>query len=31
MEDYPKDESNSKKTKKTNAAKGKKGNPKTKE
>jgi hypothetical protein len=31
MDDYPEDETNSKKTKKTNTGKGKKGNPKHKE
>ena len=31
LEEYPEDESNSKKTKKNNTGKGKKGNPKTKE
>jgi hypothetical protein len=30
MEDYPKEEANSKKTEKTNTDKGKKSNPKTK-
>ena len=30
MDDYSEDEANSKKTKKTNTSKGKKGNPKTK-
>jgi len=29
VEDYPEDETNSKKTKKINTGKGKKGNPKT--
>ena len=31
MEEYPEDEADSKKTKKTNTGKGKKGNPKPKE
>ena len=31
IDDYPEDEANSKKTKKTNTDKGKKGNTKTKE
>jgi hypothetical protein len=31
MKDYPEDETNSKKTKKTNTSKSKKGNPKHKE
>ena len=31
MDDYPEDETNSKKTKKTNTGKGKKSNPKPKE
>jgi hypothetical protein len=31
MEDYPEDETNSKKTKKTSTGQGKKGNPKHKE
>ena len=31
LEEYPEDEANSKKTKKTNTSKGKKGNIKTKE
>ena len=31
MDDYPKDETNSKKPKKTNTGKGKKGNPKPQE
>ncbi len=31
LEEYPEDEANSKKTKKTNTGKGKKGNPKPKE
>jgi hypothetical protein len=30
MDQYPRDEANSKKTKKTNTGKGKKGNPKSK-
>jgi hypothetical protein len=30
MDQYPQDEANSKKTKKTNTGKGKKGNPKNK-
>jgi hypothetical protein len=31
LDEYPKDEANSKKTNQTNTGKGKKGNPKTKE
>ena len=31
LDEYPEDEANSKKTKKTNTGKGKKGNPKNKE